>query len=152
MASTARPTRRGGRPTPRRRARFVRRVPVKSHDADDRWRVYLLEQQAPRAPRTPRAYIGATVDVAHRVRQHNGDIAGGARRTTRASGAGATWRLVAVARGFGSQHEALSFEWWAHRGTRRKTHGEDAVAECMRVMTRQAALPRWGGRVTLALT
>ena len=56
-------------------------------------------------------YIGFTVDPRHRVRQHNGEIQGGARRTRRHR----PWEAVALVDGFASQVEALQFEWaWQH--------------------------------------
>ena len=60
-----------------------------------------------------RTYVGYTVDPQRRLRQHNGQLSGGARRT-RAGGHG-TWELlfvVSVEDGalFG-RHEALSLEW-----------------------------------------
>ena len=63
-----------------------------------------------------RTYIGATTNIPRRVRQHNGELAGGARATQR----GRPWRLRAACVGLASWREALSFEWhWKHRHSRR---------------------------------
>jgi len=53
-----------------------------------------------------RSYIGATVDPTKRLRQHCGDLAGGARRTR-----GRTWKFECVVSGFRTWKEALQFEW-----------------------------------------
>lgn len=53
-----------------------------------------------------RSYIGATVDPARRLRQHCGEIKGGARRTR-----GRQWEFECVISGFRTWREALQFEW-----------------------------------------
>lgn len=58
-----------------------------------------------------RAYIGFTVNLERRLRQHNREIRGGAKKTRR----GGPWRVAAVVRGFRTQRSALRFEWaWQH--------------------------------------
>lgn len=57
-----------------------------------------------------RTYIGATVDVDHRLDQHNGVLKGGARAT-----AGRQWERVIYVTGFPTWNDALKFEWrWKH--------------------------------------
>ena len=63
----------------------------------------------------PRAYIGATVDPAKRLRQHNGEIVGGAARTRNRG----PWRFQCVVSGFRTWKEALQFEWAAKYHSRR---------------------------------
>lgn len=53
-----------------------------------------------------RTYVGATVNLEKRLRQHNGELAGGAKYTK----GGKWWRLCHVA-GFGSWNQCLKFEW-----------------------------------------
>jgi predicted GIY-YIG superfamily endonuclease len=60
-----------------------------------------------------RAYIGATVDPRRRLRQHNGELAGGASRTR-----GRQWRFVTVVYGFRTWIETLQFEWALRRAFR----------------------------------
>ena len=75
--------------------------------AGDANSVYLLAHSGGK-----RCYIGATVNVARRLRQHNGTLAGGARRTARARQAlGGEWCLAAYVSGFATFQHALQFEW-----------------------------------------
>jgi len=64
-----------------------------------------------------RTYIGYTNNICRRLRQHNGEIKGGAKHTIRAR----PWKLIYYIYGFSNHKEALSFEWWlAHRGKKYK--------------------------------
>lgn len=65
-----------------------------------RFYVYWLQAES-------RVYIGATVDPAKRLRQHNGEIAGGASRTRNRG----PWRFQCVISGFRTWKEALQYEW-----------------------------------------
>jgi structure-specific endonuclease subunit SLX1 len=67
--------------------------------------VYLLESTS------HATYVGATVNLAHRLRQHNGELKGGARATTMKVNKGETWRRVCYVEGFPTWPEALKFEW-----------------------------------------
>ena len=67
--------------------------------------VYLLEST------NHNTYVGATIDLDHRLRQHNGEIKGGAIATTRKVNKGETWKRVCHIEGFPSWSECLKFEW-----------------------------------------
>jgi len=54
-----------------------------------------------------RSYVGYTTDPAHRLRQHNGLVSGGARKTRKHR----PWAMLAVISRFGSHTTALQFEW-----------------------------------------
>jgi predicted GIY-YIG superfamily endonuclease len=57
------------------------------------------------------SYIGFSVDPRHRLRQHNGEVKGGARHTSKY----APWDHVCIVSGFLSKTMALMFEWhWQH--------------------------------------
>ena len=65
------------------------------------WACYCLVSQS------GSTYIGSTVDVDRRLRQHNGELSGGARATSRGSG----WTRVCHIVGFPDERCALQFEW-----------------------------------------
>jgi len=68
-------------------------------------------------------YIGATVDMDHRLRQHNGALKGGAVYTSTALKKGHTWELACNVTGFPTWNAALQFEWmWKHI-SRKKNSG-----------------------------
>ena len=81
-----------------------------------RWCVYALALRSRAESSYLRIYIGATVDVHRRLRQHNGEIVGGAKRTRMGLRAAegrtdAKWARVLHIRGFLSNTDALAFEW-----------------------------------------
>ena len=67
--------------------------------------VYLLESTR------GTTYVGATVNLNRRLRQHNKELKGGAKLTGRAVAKGAKWRRVCYATGFPTWQAALQFEW-----------------------------------------
>lgn len=69
--------------------------------------VYLLRSKHHKGA----SYIGFSTDVRHRLRQHNGEVKGGARHTSKYS----PWTHVCVVSGFMNKSMALMFEWhWQH--------------------------------------
>jgi len=57
-------------------------------------------------------YIGATMNLDKRLKQHNGILKGGARATSKRPG---QWYRVCYVEGFSHWKHALSFEWhWKH--------------------------------------
>lgn len=56
-------------------------------------------------------YVGATVDLDRRLRQHNKEIKGGAHATGVKVAQGETWTRAAHVSGFPSWQAALQFEW-----------------------------------------
>jgi predicted GIY-YIG superfamily endonuclease len=76
------------------------------------WSVYLLQEIG-----GSRTYVGATIDIDRRLKQHNGLQSGGAKAT-----AGKSWRRVCHITGFPHERAALQFEWaWKHLS--KKEHG-----------------------------
>lgn len=67
--------------------------------------VYLLQST------TGNTYVGATVDLEHRLRQHNKEIKGGAHATSMKVEQGEKWIRVAHIAGFPDWQSALQFEW-----------------------------------------
>jgi structure-specific endonuclease subunit SLX1 len=60
---------------------------------------------------TDSTYIGATVDLDHRLRQHNKEIKGGAHATSIKCNQGEIWERVCHVTGFPTWQSALQFEW-----------------------------------------
>ena len=56
-------------------------------------------------------YIGATVDLDKRIRQHNKEIKGGAIATSNKVLQGEVWSYVCYVENFPNFNEALKFEW-----------------------------------------
>ena len=56
-------------------------------------------------------YVGATVDLDRRLRQHNKELKGGAHATGAKVEKGETWIRAAHVRGFPDWQAALQFEW-----------------------------------------
>jgi structure-specific endonuclease subunit SLX1 len=67
--------------------------------------VYLLESS------NGLTYVGATIDLNRRLRQHNGIIKGGAKRTTGIVNRGESWKRYCYVSGFPDWKSALQFEW-----------------------------------------
>ena len=56
-------------------------------------------------------YVGATVDLDRRLRQHNKEICGGAKATGRKVAKGQTWNRICYVSGFPDWQSTLQFEW-----------------------------------------
>lgn len=70
---------------------------------------------------TEKTYVGFSTNVDRRLRQHNGELQGGAKATR-----GGSWTRVCTVAGFPTQQSALQFEWkWKY--LTRKTKGVSAV-------------------------
>lgn len=70
-----------------------------------------------------KAYIGYTVDFHRRIRQHNGELVGGAKRTSKWR----PWDPVCLIEGFPDSSTALSFEYRLQHPHRRITRGTRAI-------------------------
>lgn len=70
-----------------------------------------------------RTYVGFTVNLDRRLRQHNHELVGGAKATR-----GRSWKRICSVVGFPTQQSALQFEWkWKHLTRKVKGTGTDAV-------------------------
>lgn len=56
-------------------------------------------------------YVGATIDLNHRLRQHNKEIKGGAYATSAKVQKGEIWTRACHVSGFPTWQSALQFEW-----------------------------------------
>ena len=68
---------------------------------------------------THKTYVGITNNLERRLRQHNGEIKGGAKYTTKTNGA---WTLSMLLGPVPTQQHALHLEWhWKHMPPRKLT-------------------------------
>ena len=95
--------------------------------------VYLLESSSKCA-----TYVGATVNLERRLRQHNKELSGGAHATGAKVTRGETWRRACHVTGFPTWQAALQFEWRFKQLTRR----EPSSAKQTPLERRQAALQK----------
>jgi structure-specific endonuclease subunit SLX1 len=79
-------------------------------------------------------YVGATVDLDRRLRQHNKELAGGAHYTGQKIASGQVWTRACYVSGFPTWQAALQFEW------RWKQLSRKLVAKCKPLERRMLAL------------
>lgn len=94
------------------------------------WCVYLL------ASNTGRTYVGSTTNPHRRLRQHNGEIAGGARSTR-----GHTWRICIYLSGF--QNRSVACRWEKIVKSRARGLKERSIAMSL---VHQGKCPEYKGR------
>jgi predicted GIY-YIG superfamily endonuclease len=68
-------------------------------------------------------YIGYTINFPHRLRQHNGEIAGGAKKTIKWR----PWYAICVIKGFAEHTSALRFEYRLQHPGHRRTSKQDII-------------------------
>ena len=100
-------------------------IPKKNH-----FHCYLLRSVNPDHPL--KTYIGFTTNPHRRLRQHNGELASGARRTKSSR----PWEYIAIIDGFPDKVSSMQFEWaWQHVGKSkvfREAVGCDKLARKMK--------------------
>ncbi len=72
---------------------------------DDKYYCYIIRSTNPSYPNS--TYNGSTNNLKRRLRQHNGEIVGGAKATKNKG----PWKYYVIWEGFESKIEALSCEW-----------------------------------------
>jgi len=72
-------------------------------------------------------YVGATVDLDRRLRQHNKEISGGAKATGKKVARGQIWRRICYVSGFPDWQSTLQFEWRWKQITRTLGHDEPVL-------------------------
>lgn len=86
--------------------------------------VYLLGSL--KTPNSKASYIGFSTDPEHRLRQHNNEVGGGARHTSKYR----PWHHIAIMSGFPNKIVALMFEWqWQHADRSRITKSKMTLAK-----------------------
>ena len=88
------------------------------------------------------SYVGATIDVDHRLRQHNKEIKGGAYATAIKVNQGLSWRRVCYIKNFPDWKSALQFEWRWKQLTRKLPSKMFPLERRMKALTELLALER----------
>ena len=91
-------------------------------------------------------YVGATIDLAHRIRQHNGELSGGAHRT---SSKGPGWVCLLYVQGFQSRTESLQFEYALKREAKHHGYSSQARKRAVHALLSQE---HWTSRPLEAVT
>lgn len=92
--------------------------------------VYLLLA----TPLRQATYVGATVDLDRRLRQHNKEIKGGATATSIRVAKGDTWIRAAHVEGFPDWQAALQFEWRWKQLSRKLPANMDPLTRRMKAL------------------
>lgn len=103
--------------------------------------VYLLQSIS--NPR--RTYIGYTINPERRLRQHNGEIAGGAARTKKSR----PWRMICYMTGFPDSKTALQFEWLNNHAKKMGLKRRNGVEGRIQTMSDALKRPRFASSAPL---
>ena len=87
-------------------------------------------------------YVGATVDLERRLRQHNKVIKGGAHATGMKVSKGETWTRAAHVSGFPDWQATLQFEWRWKQLSRKLTPSMNPLERRMKALKELLALER----------
>ena len=87
-------------------------------------------------------YVGATVDLDRRLRQHNKEIKGGAHATGAKVDKGETWKRVCYVSGFPTWQAALQFEWRWKQLSRKLPQKMNPLERRMEALQQLLALDR----------
>ena len=98
--------------------------------------VYLLESTS------GATYVGATVNLERRLRQHNKELVGGAHQTSMRVNKGETWKRVCYVSGFPDWQAALQFEWRFKNLSRKCSMSIKPVIRRMQALKALLALAR----------
>jgi len=98
--------------------------------------VYLLEAT------NKSTYIGATVNLERRLKQHNKELSGGAVATTSKVLKGEVWRRHCYVSGFPSWQAALQFEWRWKQLSRKLPQSLKPLDRRMQALSNLLALDR----------
>jgi len=87
-------------------------------------------------------YVGATVDLNHRLRQHNKELKGGAHATSAKVAQGKIWHRVCHVAGFPDWPAALQFEWRFKQLSRKYPQKMNPLIRRLRALKDLLALER----------
>ena len=91
-----------------------------------------------RSTTTSKTYVGVTNNLVRRLRQHNGELKGGARYTS----SGGPWVLTMIVGPFGTYQHALHFEWhWKHAAPKKLTGLKGRQIKLQQLVTHKVQWP-----------
>ena len=90
--------------------------------------------------------LQSTIDLSHRIRQHNGELSGGAHRT---STKGPGWVCLLYVQGFQSRTESLQFEYALKREAKHHGYSTQARKRAVHALLSQE---HWTSRPLEAVT
>lgn len=113
----------------------------------NKWYCYILKNS--HEPHKNRTYNGFTNNPKNRIRQHNGEITGGARYTKKFGNS--SWEMYALVGGFPDSKNALQCEWRIkHPDNKRKRSGKyNNPKGRIRGLNEVLKLNRWTGNSTI---
>ena len=101
------------------------------------WKFYIIENNG-------YTYAGVSPDPERRLRQHNGEIKGGAKYTT---SKGIGWKHICLISGFKTKIQAMQFEWAAKHVTPRNLGG---LINRMNKVYKVLSSPQWTSKSPMA--
>jgi predicted GIY-YIG superfamily endonuclease len=101
------------------------------------WIVYVIENKG-------YTYVGVSPDPVRRLRQHNGEICGGAKYTT---SKGPGWKHVCLIGGFDDKIQSMQLEWAIKHVPPRSAGG---LMNRLRKMVTALSRDRWTSKAPLA--
>jgi predicted GIY-YIG superfamily endonuclease len=93
-----------------------------------------------------RTYVGCTNNFTRRLRQHNGELVGGA-KATRGKG---PWRAMLHITGFQSNIQALQFEFMVHHARPQQLYSEERIPRQAAQLHHVLRKERWTTKSPLA--
>ena len=93
-------------------------------------------------------YVGATVNLERRLRQHNKELVGGARATGRKIDKGQSWRRHCYVSGFHDWQATLQFEWRWKQISRTLSKSLEPLDRRMQALDKLLALERSTSKAT----
>lgn len=115
---------------------FVSCFPLKKENsrglpAKDTWVCYIIQSEGSPETRRRLTYVGKTNDMARRLRQHNGEISGGARYTKQRR----PWTLLGWIGKFQTNRAVLGFEWrMKHMFKKNVSGGRARLLKAVRIL------------------
>jgi predicted GIY-YIG superfamily endonuclease len=96
---------------------------------------YLLESN-----KRNRSYVGASKNIIKRLRQHNGEIKGGAKYCR----SGRPWKMIVYVKGFIEYKQALQFEWsWKYETRKISRSGKTSIERRIIALNNLLIKKRW---------